>query len=79
MSKLETNTEGLNERNFQMDYFAFSVRIVTFKGRLSRWLQDSRNNKNLSHISIVDYISFDTDISSCGLESINLRCILLMN
>ena len=69
MSKLETNTEGQIERNFQMDHFVFSIRIVTFKGRLSRWLQDSRNNKNLSHISIVGNISFDTDIYSCGLES----------
>ena len=31
---------------------------------------NENNDEKLNHISILDHISFDTDICSCGLESI---------
>ena len=69
MSKLEANTKGLIERIFRRTILHFEFESLFLRVGCHGWLQDSRNNKKLNQISIVDHISFDTDICSCGLES----------
>ena len=71
ISKLETNTKGPTGRNFRWTILHFSLESLFLRvGRRSGFKIHENNSKKLSHISTVDCISFDTDICSCGLESI---------
>ena len=62
MSKLETNI-------CRLAILHFSLESLFLRVGCHGDFKIHENNKKLSHISIVDYISFDTDICSCGLES----------
>ena len=69
MSKLETNTKGPIGRTFRLTILHFQLESLFLRvGCHGGFKVHENNNKKLSHISIVDYISFDADICSRGLE-----------